>query len=746
MALSTPSSASFKVAFEGCGHGCLDDIYASVQKNAASKGWTGVDLVVIGGDFQAVRNSHDLTCMAVPQKYKEIGDFHDYYSGQKTAPYLTVFIGGNHEASNYLFELYYGGWVAPNIYYLGASNVIRCGPLRIAGLSGIWKGYDYRKPHFERLPYNKDDVQSVYHVRELDVRKLLQVRTQVDLGLSHDWPKQVELSGDYETLFRIKRGFRDDSNNGKLGNTAAKYVLDRLRPAFWFSAHLHVKFTAAIHHGDNGSSRPLTRGATYQNSPLQTSSSLKQFGMDGALVTSMIDEDEEKPAGQPDGPINSLDNTMPTAGNPKEDDISGHVANDNSTPENADTQTEVGNTARMSPLKRTRGDDQSRISAWNNFHAVASKNEAAENARRLAEPRDPSAPEVDYSVTWRQISVDEDQPLRKVTNVEQPVGDGGNPDAKKQKIEHQPMLVKNSDEIDLDLDSESDVEKSVKNENKIERQEASETTTTQTLPAGAISDSTNITEDQQKPNPEVESAVPEDIRNQLPASFARPQMPATKAPSVAHPVPEAISNKTTHFLALDKCQPHRHFLELLELPLVSDQTNVQHSRPFRLEYDKEWLAITRVFANELQLGNPSAPNAPDRGEVFYKPLIEEAEEWVEENIVKTGRITIPESFTPTAPFYDAAIPIHTDIMPPEYSNPQTAQFCELIGIENKFHLTEEERQARAQAGPRPSNPRFNNSNRRIPRRGGGDGHSGGGQWRGRGNGRGRGRGGGAPRW
>lgn len=35
------------------------------------------------------------------------------------APVLTIFIGGNHEASNYLQELPYGGWVAPNIYYMG---------------------------------------------------------------------------------------------------------------------------------------------------------------------------------------------------------------------------------------------------------------------------------------------------------------------------------------------------------------------------------------------------------------------------------------------------------------------------------------------------------------------------------------------------------------------------------------------------------------------------------------------------
>ena len=49
--------------------------------------------------------------------------FFRYYSGEKTAPVLTIFIGGNHEASNYLQELPYGGWVAPKIYYLGKNNV-----------------------------------------------------------------------------------------------------------------------------------------------------------------------------------------------------------------------------------------------------------------------------------------------------------------------------------------------------------------------------------------------------------------------------------------------------------------------------------------------------------------------------------------------------------------------------------------------------------------------------------------------
>lgn len=42
-----------------------------------------------------------------------------YYSGEKKAPVLTLVIGGNHEASNHMQELPYGGWLAPNIYYFG---------------------------------------------------------------------------------------------------------------------------------------------------------------------------------------------------------------------------------------------------------------------------------------------------------------------------------------------------------------------------------------------------------------------------------------------------------------------------------------------------------------------------------------------------------------------------------------------------------------------------------------------------
>jgi lariat debranching enzyme len=61
----------------------------------------------------------------------------------------TIFVGGNHEASNYLQDLYYGGWVAPNIYFMGFSGVVNFGGVRIGGLTGIYNEKHYRDGHHE---------------------------------------------------------------------------------------------------------------------------------------------------------------------------------------------------------------------------------------------------------------------------------------------------------------------------------------------------------------------------------------------------------------------------------------------------------------------------------------------------------------------------------------------------------------------------------------------------------------------
>ena len=57
-------------------------------------------------------------------------------------------VGGNHEASNYMWELYYGGWAAPRIYYLGHAGVVNFGGVRIGGLSGTFQSHHYRLVSF----------------------------------------------------------------------------------------------------------------------------------------------------------------------------------------------------------------------------------------------------------------------------------------------------------------------------------------------------------------------------------------------------------------------------------------------------------------------------------------------------------------------------------------------------------------------------------------------------------------------
>lgn len=48
-------------------------------------------------------------------------------------------VGGNHEAANHLWELYYGGWAAPDVHFMGFTGCVKFGGVRIAGMSGIYK-------------------------------------------------------------------------------------------------------------------------------------------------------------------------------------------------------------------------------------------------------------------------------------------------------------------------------------------------------------------------------------------------------------------------------------------------------------------------------------------------------------------------------------------------------------------------------------------------------------------------------
>lgn len=549
--------------------------------------------------------------MSVPAKYRALGDFPAYYSGEEKAPYLTIFIGGNHEASSHLWELYYGGWVAPNIYYLGAANVLRFGPLRIAGMSGIWKGFDYRKPHHERLPFSYDDVKSFYHVREIDVRKLLLLREQVDVGLSHDWPRAIENHGHAASLWKIKPDFKQESEDGTLGNPAAEYVMDRLRPAYWYSAHMHCKFAA-----------------------------IKNYEASESNAENTTDTVEEKVEDViPDVPIGEG-----APANPDEIDL--------------DMEDDDG--------------DQPAVAKGSTGTST-----------------DPPAGTAAQASTGEKSSA-------------------------------------NPDEIDLNMDDdEGDNPPTKATNNKANPGQSTETTT---------------------------SGVSEELRAQLPASFAKPA-PRSAPPHPkgipGQPVPATITNTTTRFLALDKCLPGRKFLQLCELVpvdpahLTAYPPSADAKQRYHLQYDPEWLAITRVFAQYLTIGDRDAQTPPNKGEEAYIPMIDEARAWVDEHIVAKHKLDVPENFAITAPPQDnsGAGPGSSNEQPDEYTNPQTTAFCELLAVPNLWDASPEERAERKAKGPPAEEPRgYHGGGGRGRGRGGGGGFG-----RGRGRGRGGWRGGGRGR-
>lgn len=88
---------------------------------------------------------------------------------------------------------YYGGWLAPNIYFLGCAGSVLVNGMRITGSSGIFNSrhFSLGEPfyfsshdnitaligHYERVPYDSDAMRSIYHIREYNVRRLSLVRS-----------------------------------------------------------------------------------------------------------------------------------------------------------------------------------------------------------------------------------------------------------------------------------------------------------------------------------------------------------------------------------------------------------------------------------------------------------------------------------------------------------------------------------------------------------------------------------------
>ena len=130
---------------------------------------------------------------------------HRYYTGAKVAPVLTLVIGGNHEASNYMWELYVSRlslvvsrvyssqvsrWLALSEYILLGERWLRPGK-RCSYRGHVWYIQQtslsprYQPHHVstsawlnpplgfhEKMPYSYGSMRSIYHIREYNFRRL----------------------------------------------------------------------------------------------------------------------------------------------------------------------------------------------------------------------------------------------------------------------------------------------------------------------------------------------------------------------------------------------------------------------------------------------------------------------------------------------------------------------------------------------------------------------------------------------
>ncbi|KAL6141047.1 hypothetical protein ACLB2K_059338 [Fragaria x ananassa] len=105
-----------KIAVEGCMHGELDKVYSTLQYIERTQE-IKIDLLLCCGDFQAVWNEHCMKSLTVPLKHRKMNSFWKYYS--------------HHIFTIFGSSTTYGGWAAPNTYFLGFAGVVKFGNLRI---------------------------------------------------------------------------------------------------------------------------------------------------------------------------------------------------------------------------------------------------------------------------------------------------------------------------------------------------------------------------------------------------------------------------------------------------------------------------------------------------------------------------------------------------------------------------------------------------------------------------------------
>lgn len=187
-----------------------------------------LDLVLQCGDAQPIRNETDLEFMHCPKKYRELGDFYRFHSGSEKFPVPLLFIGGNHEPWNFLDENRDGGFLAPNIEFMGRVGMREIMGTRIAGISGVHSPKHFTAPH-PKWPYPVSMRKQASYFSSDDIHKVLEFGN-ADILLLHEWP----------SLMNGAKNTQWPSHWDIMGSEPLTELVELLNPKYVFCGHMHA--------------------------------------------------------------------------------------------------------------------------------------------------------------------------------------------------------------------------------------------------------------------------------------------------------------------------------------------------------------------------------------------------------------------------------------------------------------------------------------------------------------------------
>ena len=218
---------TINIAVFGDIHGNQDLMYESAR-NWETNNKQSIDMILQVGDFETIRNEDDFKHYHAPEKYHHISDIAQYCSGAKRAPVFTVFIGGNHEAWGVLKKTSSGGFVCPNIYHLGRSNVIDVRGVSIGGLTGIYSPDKYKTPLEEEPGYDWK------YYREAEVKNL--EGKKMDILLLHEWIMPISR---VEIVKKVNVPENCMAHNYV---SPAFNLVNKIQPKYVFMGHMHSAY------------------------------------------------------------------------------------------------------------------------------------------------------------------------------------------------------------------------------------------------------------------------------------------------------------------------------------------------------------------------------------------------------------------------------------------------------------------------------------------------------------------------